>query len=204
MDTWVIKEEWDQMAKTKKIYRLKVTLRYSRPPIWRRLKVYDDVTLYELHQILQVAMGWENSHLHMFRQGRTFFGEPDPEFGPDCVDETRTRLREVLLAPKDKLTYDYDFGDSWEHQVVLEAIEDPNPNDTYPMVVAGKRACPPEDVGGVPGYDEFLDAMADPNHPSHEEMRDWYGQLFDPNAFNLKAINLMFQPAGGKKRGSRT
>jgi hypothetical protein len=204
MDAWVIKEEWNQMAKTKKIYRLKVTLRYSRPPIWRRLKVYDDVTLYELHQILQVAMGWENSHLHMFRQGRTFFGEPDTEFGPDCIDEARTRLREVLLVPKNKLTYDYDFGDSWEHQVVLEAIEDPDPNETYPMVVAGKRACPPEDVGGVPGYEEFLDAMADPNHPGHEDMRDWYGQPFDPNAFNLKAINLVFQPAGGKKRGSRT
>jgi len=93
MDTWVIKEEWDQMAKTKKIYRLKVTLRYSRPPIWRRLKVYDDVTLYELHQILQVAMGWENSHLHMFRQGKTFLENPIPSSvrtvlmkpGRDCV-----------------------------------------------------------------------------------------------------------------------
>ena len=138
------------MAKPKRIYRLKVTLRYSRPPIWRRLKVYDDVTLYELHQILQVAMRWENSHLHMFRQGRTFFGEPDPEFGPDCIDETRTRLREVLLAPKDKLTYDYDFGDSWEHQVVLEAIEDPDPNDTYPMVVAGKRLARPKMLAAFP------------------------------------------------------
>lgn len=191
------------MANKRQIYRLKVTLRFSRPPIWRRVKVYDDVTLYDLHRIIQVAMGWTDSHLHLFRQGRTFYGDPDPEFGPEVISEMKTRLRQVLQSPKDKLTYDYDFGDSWEHLVVLEAVEEPDPAVGYPLVVAGKRACPPEDVGGIPGFYEFIDAMSDANHPSHEDMIEWWGEPFDPEAFDLDAINSMFHPVGGKKRKSK-
>ena len=106
-----------------RVYRLKVTLRGSRPSVWRRVEIDADVTLFRLHEILQIVMGWTDSHLHQFRRGSMLYGQPDPEFGMHRENERRIRLREVLRKLKDRMIYEYDFGDGWEHEIVLEASE---------------------------------------------------------------------------------
>jgi hypothetical protein len=170
-----------------RIYQLKVTLRGVRPPIWRRILVPSHITLGELHEVLQNAMGWTNSHLHEFVVGKRSFGPP--VMGLEAEDESGVRLDEWLAKPKDQMTYVYDFGDDWQHQVLLEKVLEPEPGVRYPVLVAGKRAAPPEDVGGVFGYAEFLDALADPSHPEHEEYLDWVGDGFDPEAFDVEEAN---------------
>jgi hypothetical protein len=172
------------------VYRIKVTLRDTRPPIWRRFDVQPEVTLRRLHHILQIVMGWHDGHLHQFRIGDTYYGEPDPEFGFPVINERKVRLHEVLRRPKARMVYEYDFGDGWDHDVALEAIVAPQPGVRYPLVLAGKRQCPPEDVGGVHGYYRFLDVLADPKHPDHADMREWCGGEFDPDAFSVQDINL--------------
>jgi hypothetical protein len=167
------------------IYRLKVSLRGIRPPIWRRFLVPANITLRRLHDCLQEVMGWTDSHLHQFEAGGVIYGRPDPEFGVATINETTARLAQVLRRPKDRLTYEYDFGDGWEHDVVLECILPPAPTARYPIVEDGKRACPPEDCGGPYGYLRFLEILADPRHPEHGEMLEWAGGEFDPGAFQV-------------------
>lgn len=177
----------DEVAPT--IARIKVSLRHIRPSIWRRIEIRADAKLIELHRLLQVAMGWTDSHLHQFEQHGIYYGQSDPEFGLRRVSERRALVQDLLREPKDRLRYDYDFGDSWEHDVVLEAFTDAEPGVRYPRVVGGKRACPPEDVGGVPGYADFLEAIADPAHPEHAEWVEWVGARFDPEDFDVEAAN---------------
>lgn len=167
------------------IYRLKVSLRRIRPPIWRRFLVPAGITLRQLHDCLQEVMGWTDSHLHQFEARGVIYGTPNPEFGVATSNEARVRLDQVLRRPKDRLTYEYDFGDGWEHDVVLERILPPAPEARYPIVEDGKRACPPEDCGGPYGYLGFLEILADPRHPEHEEMLEWAGGEFDPEAFEI-------------------
>jgi hypothetical protein len=176
-----------------RVYRLKVTLRGSRPPIWRRFEVDANVTLSRLHHILQIVMGWTQTHLHQFRRGSTYYGQPDPEFGVHRENERRVLLSEVLRKPKDRMVYEYDFGDGWEHDVVLEAST-PATGVTPPVrVLAGKGACPPEDVGGVWGYRAFLEAIRNPQHPEHREMLEWCGGHFDADELEIDEINEYFQ-----------
>ncbi len=170
-----------------RIYQLKVTLLGLRPPIWRRILVPGNVSLARLHDILQIAMGWTDSHLHAFVADGRSLGEPDPQL--ELENERNWRLNQLLKQPKDKMVYVYDFGDNWEHQVLLEKILEPEPGARYPLLVTGKRATPPEDVGGVLGYAEFLDAIADPKHPEHEEYLDWVGDGFDAEAFDVEEAN---------------
>lgn len=179
-------------GRKKTVYQLKVSLRGTRPPIWRRLQVPSGATLQRLHHILQVAMGWTDSHLHQFEAGQTFYGKPDREFGLEVRDERKVRLCEVLRRPKAQMVYEYDFGDGWEHDVVLEAVVPAVPGARYPIVLGGKRRCPPEDVGGVWGYYHFLEALGDPKHPEHRDMRDWWGGAFDPDAFDVQEVNRAF------------
>jgi hypothetical protein len=171
-----------------KVYELKVTLEGIRPPIWRRFRVRDDITLEELHDLLQEIMGWTNSHLHQFVVGGTYYGHRDPEL-PPRQDEKKVLLRQVLEKPKDRLIYEYDFGDSWEHRVVLEQMLAHEPRARYPVVLAGKRACPPEDCGGVPGYYRLLEVLAAPRHPEHRDMVEWVGGSFDAESFDMGALN---------------
>ncbi len=180
-------------------YRLKVTVRGSRPAIWRRVEVDADVTLLQLHEILQIVMGWTNSHLHQFRRGTTLYGQSDPEFGMHRENERRIRLREVLRKPKDRMIYEYDFGDGWEHDVVLEASESTAGGPPVVRVLAGKGACPPEDVGGLGGYDRFLQAIQNPKHPEHQEMLEWGGH-FDPAAFEIDTINKYLQKRSRRRK----
>ena len=171
------------------IYRLKVTLHGIDPPIWRRFLVAGDITLQQFHEILQTVMGWTNSHLHQFESKGVLYGISDPELGVLRISESETTIDQLLRRPMDRLTYDYDFGDGWEHDLVLKEILPPENDMTLPLIEAGERACPPEDVGGIPGYTEFLEALANPRHPAHREMLGWVGGAFDPEFFDIEEAN---------------
>ena len=151
-----------------------------------------DVKLDRLHRVLQSAMGWTNSHLHLFQVGKTIYGQPDPELdalGHETLDERRYALAEIAPRAKQKFIYEYDFGDGWEHEIVVEAILPSDPGFKHPLCLAGANACPPEDCGGPPGYEEFLAAIRDPRHPEHKDQLAWAGGKFDPEAFDVAAVN---------------
>lgn len=174
------------------IYQLKVTLLGTRPPIWRRVLVPADMTFAQLHVVLLSAMGWEGDHMHEFSAGQRRIGWPDPEdrlLGIPGVDsEHAVRLRDILVRAGSKAVYTYDFGDSWEHSLVLEKRLPLDPNTAYPVCTDGQLACPPEDCGGVPGFYNLVEALSDPSHKRHEEMLDWIGE-FDPQAFSVESVN---------------
>jgi hypothetical protein len=187
-----------KISAPQEIYQIKVTLLGTSPPIWRRLLVPADLTLAQLHDVLQAAMGWEDCHMHEFLVGQRRFGMPDPDdrlMGMPPVGNERTvRLSAVLGRIGAKATYTYDLGDSWEHGIVLEKRLPADLNLTYPLCTGGQRACPPEDCGGIGGFYDLLDAISDPNHDQHEEMRDWVGDDFDPEAFSLDDVNRTLTP----------
>ncbi len=185
------------------IYQIKVTLEGSKPPIWRRLRVSGDVTLAQLHDIIQIAMGWEGYHLHQFIVGNAYYGEPHPDYGPEMRDERRVTLRQIAPREGMRFRYEYDFGDGWMHQILVEKFLPPEPGEVYPICIEGKRACPPEDVGGIWGYYDFLEAIRDPEHPEHEDYLEWIGGEFDPEAFDLEGVNEALQALAGKKRRAR-
>ncbi len=176
------------------VYQLKVTLRDTKPPIWRRLQVRARTTLPRLHDTLQVTMGWTDSHLHQFIIGGVEYGLPDPDFTDAMRSEQRVTLARVVTAEKERFVYEYDFGDSWTHIILLEKVLPAEPGVHYLRCLAGKRACPPEDVGGVWGYAAFLEAIRTSDHPEHDDMLDWCGGAFDPDAFSRDEIN---QALGG-------
>ena len=174
------------------IYQLKITLLDIEPPIWRRVVVDGQSSLGDLHLIIQIAMGWTNSHLHEFRIGDSRYGMCDPEFddlGEGAQDEEMFTLEQVAPFVGVEFLYLYDFGDNWEHLVRVEAIEEPEKKEFRPVCLAGERSCPPEDVGGIPGYAEFLKVIADSNHPEHSSMVDWIGGEFDPGYFAIDSVN---------------
>jgi len=165
-------------------YRLKITLRGSKPPIWRRILVPSSTMLPELHRIFQVAMGWTDSHLHAFRVGDIQYGTADREFGSGMRGERGVRLLDIAPAPRSRFVYWYDFGDDWTHDVLVEEVTPVDQTVKLPTCVGGKRACPPEDVGGIYGYVDFLGAYQDARHGEHEQMREWAGPEFDPESFD--------------------
>lgn len=176
------------------VYQLKVTLKGSKPPIWRRIQVRGSTTLARLHRILQIVMGWEEAHLHQFIVDGIYYGEPDPDWDLDIKSERRVRLEQIVSAVKDRFIYEYDFGDSWEHIIVVEKILPAEAGQRYPRCLTGRRACPPEDVGGVWGYLYFLEAISDAQHPEHEAMLEWVEDDFDPEAFDQEAVNRQLKP----------
>jgi len=174
-------------AGSEPILSLKITLRGIRPRIWRRLVMPAASSLGDLHFAIQAAMGWDTSHLHVFKVGREHYG--DPEFVDEVSDEERLTLAAVRRSGINRFLYTYDFGDDWEHDVLIEKRA-PRPDPAAPEVcVAGARKCPPEDCGGVFGYYDLLDALADPGHPGHAERLEWLEGAFDPEAFDLDAVN---------------
>jgi hypothetical protein len=175
------------------IYQLKITLRDSKPPIWRRVLVPSNFSLYKLHEVIQVAMGWTNSHLHQFVIDGQRYSIPSPDDWEPVVDERRYSLSQIASLEKHKFVYEYDFGDSWEHDIIVEKISPPEAGMKYPECIKGKRAGPPEDVGGVWGYDSFLEAIQDPNHEEHDSYLEWIGGEFNPEDFNLDEINQALQ-----------
>lgn len=181
-------------SKPAKVYCLKVTLGETEPPIWRRVLVPADITLARLHRVLQDAMGWTNSHLHCFEVGDRRFGavgvEEDHE---DLRDERRVRLATVLPRKGATLVYRYDYGDDWEHVVVLEDVVEPDPRLAYPLCVGGARACPPEDCGGPLGYEELLRVLDTPDDEEHDSMLTWLGGYFEPESFDANMVNRLFR-----------
>jgi Plasmid pRiA4b ORF-3-like protein len=174
------------------VYQVKITLRdVSKPPVWRRVLVRAGITLRDVHEVIQQAMGWENCHMHVFSTGWQEYGSPDPELGH--ASDKKARLSEVLAVPGDRLRYTYDFGDDWEHDIVLEEIRSTEPGKAYPVCVAGKGACPPEDCGGAWGYASLKEILASPSHEEHEEMLDWLSldsaAEFDPSELSLTGVN---------------
>jgi hypothetical protein len=186
--------------KTNRIFQLKVTLRDTKPPIWRRLEVDAEISLFRLHDVLQAAMGWTDSHLHQFEARKVLYGLPDPEFDFPRKDERTTRLGAVLQLPKDRMIYEYDFGDGWLHDVVLEKVLDPNPDTRYPICTDGRRATPPEDCGGIGGFYNLLEIVGNPSHPERPEMIEWIGAEFDAEAFDIEEINAALRSSGGAGR----
>ena len=182
------------MARTKRptepvVYQIKVTLRGSKPPIWRRFQVASNTSLVQLHRILQRVMGWEDYHLHQFVVDGIMYGSADMTGDLDTVDEKAVTLGAIVRREKFKFIYEHDFGDGWDHELLIEKILPLEAGKSYPICLTGKRACPPEDCGGIWGYSEFLEAVQDPDHPEHDEMLEWAGEEFDPTAFDLRAVN---------------
>jgi hypothetical protein len=155
------------------------------------LLVSGDVTLLELHRIIQMAMGWTNSHLHQFIIDDEYYSIPSEDNWEPVIDESKYLLAEIASVEGRRFVYEYDFGDSWEHEILVEKILPADPSETYPRCLKGKRACPPEDVGGVWGYDDFLEAIRNPAHEEHESYLEWVGGDFDPEDFDLEKTNEM-------------
>ena len=175
------------------IYQIKVTLLGTRPPIWRRLLAPADSTLEDLHNVLQAAMGWQDCHMHDFRIGQKTFGKPDPAESfmgmPATASESAARLFRVLGKAGATAVYTYDFGDGWEHGITVEKVLAREPGRAYPACVDRKRHGPPEDCGGVHGFNSLLESIGDPEHEQYAEMIDWLGENFDPEAFSVDDVN---------------
>jgi hypothetical protein len=186
------------MARTQRltppvVYQIKVTLKGSKPPIWRRLQVTSETTLVQLHHILQQVMGWEGSHLYQFVISGITYGEPAMLGELDAKDARTATLEALVPREKSTFLYEYDFGDSWDHELLVEKRLPREAGKRYPVCLTGKRACPPEDCGGIWGYASLLEAIRDPEHPEHEEMLEWVGGAFDPEAFDLDEVNIELQ-----------
>jgi hypothetical protein len=176
-----------------KIFELEIVLEAVEPPVWRRVQVPGEVSLAVLHEVVQSAMGWTNSHLHEFEIEGRRYGLPDPDWDDhDVTDEATSKLFRVVKQG-DRFGYLYDFGDSWAHRLTVEKITSPEPGVRYPRCVSGQGACPPEDVGGPWGYEEFQAVLADPSHPEHDERLEWAGVLVDPNRLDLDEADQALQ-----------
>lgn len=172
-----------------KILQIKILLLGSKPPIWRRVLMDDGITFHQFHEIIQMAMGWENAHLYSFDLGTVRIELPD-DYGIDTqLDARKTKVSDYLNLEGAILNYEYDFGDYWLHQILLEKIESPQKGQTLPICIMGKGNCPPEDCGGIWGYYELLDILGDENHPEHEDRLEWLGEDFDPTHFQKESIN---------------
>jgi hypothetical protein len=184
------------MAKTKKpaqVYQLKISLQNIKPPIWGRVQV-KDCTLPTLHDIIQTCMGWDDYHLHDFEIRGEWYGDPEQcqqDCGSDLEvgNEGKVKLSQLVAEGVKKFRYTYDMGDTWEHLIQMEKMLAPEVGALYPRCIEGKRACPPEDCGGPWGYGGFLEAIQNPKHERHEELLEWVGGDFDPEAFDIEAVN---------------
>jgi len=174
---------------TEIIARLHVALADTDPLIWRRVEVPVDASLKMLHDVIQGAMGWLDYHLWEFEAEDRRYGVLDPEWKDDRLFAAKnTKLKTLLDRSVRRFLYTYDMGDSWEHIVTVEAIEDGQAGTKYPRYVDGERRAPPEDCGGTPGFEGFLEAIADPKHPEYNDATEWhhgcYGHAFDPDTID--------------------
>lgn len=195
-DFQTLRSKMAPRKKAQTVYQLKIALRDIRPPIWRRVQVCSDATLGHLHWVIQFAMGWTNSHLHSFSIQGVEYTMLMPDLGFDELDrhdEQPLKLSKVITGEKFKFIYLYDFGDAWEHEVLVEKVLTAEPDTDYPTCIKAKRACPPEDCGGSWGYQEFLETIQDAEHPEHESMLEWVGGSFDPEDAELDEINTLLR-----------
>jgi Plasmid pRiA4b ORF-3-like protein len=198
---WALARRLGAPAPGDPVYQVKITMaEAAAPPVWRRLLVPAAIRLDRLHQVIQAAMGWQNSHLHVFSDGQTEYGRPDPEL--PFSDERTAALGDLLPRERSQARYTYDFGDNWEHKIVLEKQLAAEPGRVYPVCVAGAGACPPEDCGGAWGYEHLREVLADPISEEHEDMLAWLGldkaTDFDPHQFDIDHVNRMLAAVGGQ------
>lgn len=186
-----------------KTYQVKITLKGSKPSIWRQVLIPSDLSLPDFHKVIQTTMGWTNSHLHQFIKNRTYYAPkmPDDIFWDeaDNVDYSKLKISDLLKKEKEKIIYEYDFGDGWEHEIVLEKIEDDAMNKKDVTCLKGKNSCPPEDCGGIWGYYDMLEILKDPDHEEYEDYSEWLGVDFDPTYFDIEEVNEML---GSKNFGT--
>ena len=186
-----------------RIARLKITLDYSKPVIMRRIEVPLSASLYTLHEAIQAVMLFENYHLFRFDAGprghETSYGIPDPDGFMEVIDAKHATLNQLIEAKNNKFTYTYDFGDDWRHTILVEAVAPADPAFTYPRLIDGARRAPPEDVGGEPGFENFLAAMDDTLHPEHDNIKQWYGRRFDPNDISETVIATRLKKLATRK-----
>jgi hypothetical protein len=184
-------------------YTLHVELLEIEPPIWRRIEVPASSTLAKLHDVIQLAMGWDDSHMHLFEIGATRYGHGDNEWDEDELDGADYLLGDLGLREGDSFRYTYDFGDDWVHVVTVERIRRDVPEKDVPRLIDGARACPPEDCGGVPGYYELIEALADVDHEEHRAMKRWLGRPWHPESFDVarQDLKLRRRPSSGRARG---
>jgi hypothetical protein len=170
-------------------YQLKITLQDIDPEVWRRVLVPSQVTLFDLHNVIQIAMGWEDSHLHDFTIKKQRYAPPSQDDFETPADETATTLADAV-RPRSKFEYHYDFGDDWNHVILVEKVVKDD-SVLIPVCVDGERACPPEDSGGPWGYQQRLDALANPDDEDEEseDLREWIGEDYDPELFDKDAVN---------------
>ncbi|MFH1035822.1 MAG: plasmid pRiA4b ORF-3 family protein [Pseudomonadota bacterium] len=173
------------------VYQIKISLKDVKPAIWRRFQVAGDIKFSRLHRAIQIIMGWTDSHLHEFSAGGKHIGVPDPEdpASDEIINEKLVKLNEVVKGEKAKFIYEYDFGDGWRHELVVEKLLPGEQGVRLPLCLAGKRNCPPEDCGGPWGYEDMLKAIGNPGHPEYEDLMEWLGGEFDPEEFDLQGIN---------------
>ncbi len=179
----------------------RIVLIESKPIIWRAFQVTDDYRLDRFHQVIQIVMGWQNSHLHEFRFGKRQIGMLDDwscEYAPNLEDETKIFLRDFNLEEKDVFTYEYDFGDSWKHVLYVESAFSGKKSD--PVCSEGSLACPPEDCGGVWGYSDLLTVLKDPTHPEYDGFINWLPDGFDPYHFSVETVNTELKKFGAWHR----
>lgn len=180
---------------TKKIFQIQIALKEIKPKIWRRILVPSDLLLSDFHMVIQITMGWTNSHLHQFIKNRTYYTvRMQDDFlwdEMDNVDYKKMKISDLLKKEKEKIVYVYDFGDNWEHDIILEKILPIDNNIKYPICLTGKRNCPPEDCGGVWGYSDMLEVLKDPKHEEYENYIAWLGGKFDPEFFDKNKINKL-------------
>jgi len=179
-----------------RLLQLKITLQWSHPEIWRRVVVPEDLTLDQFHRVIQIVMGWDDSHMHMFSDGKRMFamrGYEDDIAGADFPEWKHT-VGDVLGGAKRTLMYEYDFGDSWIHQIVREKLLPPDPAARPLVCLAGEQACPPDDCGGIGGYYQMLEALNKPEHQDYEWVSDFLDKDWDPEAFDLDKINRQLAP----------
>ncbi len=185
------------MAKT--VVGLKIILVDSEPAIWRRLLMPGSMTLHDLHETIQAAMGWDGGHDHAFELDGTAYGDPDA--GEDFVDSSTITLDRIVKSGTTEFSYTYDFGDNWEHAIVVGKSRPAVAGQLYPACVDGAGACPPEDCGGMPGYEELLAILANAKHPDHREWKDRMGNDFDPEAFSVEDADTMVAGCFDRKPG---
>ena len=177
------------------LYQLKVVLLGCEPAVWRRLQVPGDAKLDWLHAVLQVGIGWTNSHLHQFKVGEACYSDTrhhaaEFEDDPEIMEERAFALRQIAPLEGDVFRYEYDFGDSWEHEITVEKILPSPTASSFALCLDGARSCPPEDCGGIPGYEDLLKILKNRKHPEHKRMKEWLGRPFDAAAFDREKTNL--------------
>jgi hypothetical protein len=199
---WALGRRLGPLAPGDPVFQVKITLaEVAKPPVWRRLLVPAAIRLDRLHQVIQATMGWDNYHLHVFSDGRVNYGIPDPELA--FRDERKATLHDLLPREGGRARYTYDFGDDWEHEIVVEKLLAAEPGMAYPVCVAGEGACPPEDCGGAWGYEHLRQVLADPSSQEHEDMLTWLGLDkagdFDPYRFDVDNANRALSLVGATR-----